>query len=261
MTAQTQDKPTLWQIDISHYAEKARWALEYKGVDHGRRSLLPGSHIPIALVADPRRAADHAGAAARRPRDRRLDRDHRRAGGHATPSRRSTPSTPRERSPGDRAGGLVRREPRPARTPAALLRADPGARRCFAEIAAESRAGPAGQGEAGGRRLRPRLHQHPLGRQQRRGRRAAPARRSSPPSTSSRPSWSRATASSSSATASASPTSPPPRSSTRSSSRRRARSTRTCRAPPALDRFRESLSDRRGFKWVEETFRKHRRSG
>lgn len=50
MTTQTQDKPTLWQIDISHYAEKVRWALEYKGVDHGRRSLLPGSHIPVALA-------------------------------------------------------------------------------------------------------------------------------------------------------------------------------------------------------------------
>ena len=50
MTAQTEQKPTLWQIDISHYSEKARWALEYKGVDHRRRSPLPGSHIPIALV-------------------------------------------------------------------------------------------------------------------------------------------------------------------------------------------------------------------
>jgi glutathione S-transferase len=49
MSAQTGKKPTLWQIDISHYAEKVRWALEYKGVDHVRRSLLPGTHIPIAL--------------------------------------------------------------------------------------------------------------------------------------------------------------------------------------------------------------------
>ncbi len=49
MAAQTEQKPTLWQIDISHYAEKARWALEYKEVDHSRRNLLPGSHIPIAL--------------------------------------------------------------------------------------------------------------------------------------------------------------------------------------------------------------------
>ncbi|HYG95796.1 MAG TPA: glutathione S-transferase family protein, partial [Solirubrobacterales bacterium] len=28
--------------------------------------------------------------------------------------------------------------------------------------------------------------------------------------------------------------------------------------PPAFDRFRESLSDRRGYRWVEETFRRHR---
>lgn len=49
MSAQTEQKPTLWQIDVSHYAEKVRWALEYKGVDHARRSPLPGTHIPIAL--------------------------------------------------------------------------------------------------------------------------------------------------------------------------------------------------------------------
>lgn len=50
MPAQTDQKPTLWQIDISHYSEKVRWALEHKGIDHSRRSILPGSHIPIALV-------------------------------------------------------------------------------------------------------------------------------------------------------------------------------------------------------------------
>jgi glutathione S-transferase len=50
MTTQTHDTPTLWQIDISHYAEKVRWALEYKAIDHSRRSILPGSHIPIALA-------------------------------------------------------------------------------------------------------------------------------------------------------------------------------------------------------------------
>jgi glutathione S-transferase len=49
MSLQSSDKPVLWQIDISHYAEKARWALDYKEVDHVRRSLLPGTHIPIAL--------------------------------------------------------------------------------------------------------------------------------------------------------------------------------------------------------------------
>jgi glutathione S-transferase len=49
MSTQSSDKPVLWQIDISHYAEKARWALDYKEVDHVRRSPLPGTHIPIAL--------------------------------------------------------------------------------------------------------------------------------------------------------------------------------------------------------------------
>jgi glutathione S-transferase len=50
MSAQTEQRPTLWQIDISHFSEKARWALEYKEVDHRRRSPLPGTHIPIALA-------------------------------------------------------------------------------------------------------------------------------------------------------------------------------------------------------------------
>jgi glutathione S-transferase len=50
MAAQTDgSKPILWQIQISHYSEKARWALDYKGVDHVRRSPLPGMHIAIAL--------------------------------------------------------------------------------------------------------------------------------------------------------------------------------------------------------------------
>ena len=50
MTAQTGGSmPTLWQIQISHYSEKARWALDYKSVDHVRRAPLPGMHIPIAL--------------------------------------------------------------------------------------------------------------------------------------------------------------------------------------------------------------------
>jgi glutathione S-transferase len=49
MTAQSAQKPVLWQIDISHYAEKARWALDHKQIDHVRRSALPGTHIPIAL--------------------------------------------------------------------------------------------------------------------------------------------------------------------------------------------------------------------
>jgi glutathione S-transferase len=50
MATQTDQKPTLWQIDISHFSEKIRWALEYKGIGHKRRSPLPGTHIPIALA-------------------------------------------------------------------------------------------------------------------------------------------------------------------------------------------------------------------
>jgi len=49
MAAQSGQKPVLWQIDISHYAEKVRWALDHKEIDHVRRSALPGTHIPIAL--------------------------------------------------------------------------------------------------------------------------------------------------------------------------------------------------------------------
>jgi len=43
-------KPTLIQLDISHYSEKIRWALDHKQVPHVRRSPLPGSHMPIAFV-------------------------------------------------------------------------------------------------------------------------------------------------------------------------------------------------------------------
>ncbi|MGN6588033.1 MAG: glutathione S-transferase family protein [Solirubrobacterales bacterium] len=50
MAAQSGQKPVLWQIEISHYSEKARWALDYKEIDHVRRSPLPGTHIPIALA-------------------------------------------------------------------------------------------------------------------------------------------------------------------------------------------------------------------
>jgi glutathione S-transferase len=43
-------RPTLWHIDISHYSEKARWALDYKEVPHVRRAVtIPGAHIPAAM--------------------------------------------------------------------------------------------------------------------------------------------------------------------------------------------------------------------
>jgi glutathione S-transferase len=39
----------LWHILISHYSEKVRWALDYKGIEHERRAPLPGPHMALAL--------------------------------------------------------------------------------------------------------------------------------------------------------------------------------------------------------------------
>ena len=39
--------PELYQFAFSHYNEKARWALDWKGIPHHRRSLLPGPHRPV----------------------------------------------------------------------------------------------------------------------------------------------------------------------------------------------------------------------
>jgi glutathione S-transferase len=38
---------TLFQFPISHYCEKARWALDFKGLDYQMKNLLPGMHIKI----------------------------------------------------------------------------------------------------------------------------------------------------------------------------------------------------------------------
>jgi glutathione S-transferase len=40
--------PVLWHLKVSHYNEKARWALDYKGVSHVRRDAVPGRHQAIA---------------------------------------------------------------------------------------------------------------------------------------------------------------------------------------------------------------------
>jgi glutathione S-transferase len=41
----------LWHIEVSHYNEKARWALDYKGVPYSSRVPMPGLHRVSALVA------------------------------------------------------------------------------------------------------------------------------------------------------------------------------------------------------------------
>src|SRR3954452_13179125 len=42
-------QPILWQLAISHYSEKVRWALDYKGIEHERRLPPPGLHMPVVL--------------------------------------------------------------------------------------------------------------------------------------------------------------------------------------------------------------------
>jgi glutathione S-transferase len=40
----------LWHIELSHYSEKARWALDYKRIAYELRTPLPGLHGARALV-------------------------------------------------------------------------------------------------------------------------------------------------------------------------------------------------------------------
>jgi glutathione S-transferase len=42
-------QPILWQITISHFSEKVRWALDYKSIEHERRAPAPGLHMAAAL--------------------------------------------------------------------------------------------------------------------------------------------------------------------------------------------------------------------
>lgn len=42
----------LWHIELSHYNEKVRWALDYKGIPHERRVPMPGVHrLHAAIVS------------------------------------------------------------------------------------------------------------------------------------------------------------------------------------------------------------------
>src|SRR5204863_3749459 len=42
------DPPVLWHLKVSHYNEKARWALDHKRVPHVRRAAVPGLHRDTA---------------------------------------------------------------------------------------------------------------------------------------------------------------------------------------------------------------------
>ena len=84
--------PVLWQIKVSHYNEKARWALDYKRVPHKRRAPLPlvGS-TPAALATTRRPTFPVLDSTAQRSPTRR---DRRGAGGRDTRRRRCTRPTP-----------------------------------------------------------------------------------------------------------------------------------------------------------------------
>lgn len=44
------DRPTLWHIPVSHYSEKVRWALDRKGIEYGLKAPPPGVHMGFALA-------------------------------------------------------------------------------------------------------------------------------------------------------------------------------------------------------------------
>ena len=49
-------RPILWHISLSHYSEKVRWALDHKQIPHRRRAVIvPGAHMVAAawLTRDP----------------------------------------------------------------------------------------------------------------------------------------------------------------------------------------------------------------
>jgi len=45
---------TLYQFPISHYCEKVRWALDYKGLAYTPINLLPGSHVKVVRKIAPK---------------------------------------------------------------------------------------------------------------------------------------------------------------------------------------------------------------
>lgn len=45
----TSNLPILYQFERSHYNEKARWALDFKGIPYQAKFLLPGPHAPVMM--------------------------------------------------------------------------------------------------------------------------------------------------------------------------------------------------------------------
>jgi glutathione S-transferase len=51
----TDQLPVLHHLKVSNYNEKARWALDYKGVPHVRQAAMPGRHVALAKQLSGRR--------------------------------------------------------------------------------------------------------------------------------------------------------------------------------------------------------------
>lgn len=47
-STESSDTPILWHLKVSSYNEKARWALDYKGIRHIRLAAIPGQHAKLA---------------------------------------------------------------------------------------------------------------------------------------------------------------------------------------------------------------------
>jgi glutathione S-transferase len=45
---------TLYQFPFSHFCEKARWALDFKGVSYACKNLVPGPHLKVTKKLAPR---------------------------------------------------------------------------------------------------------------------------------------------------------------------------------------------------------------
>ena len=45
---------TLYQFELSHYCEKVRWALDYKGISYKRKTLIPGPHARVTKKLAPK---------------------------------------------------------------------------------------------------------------------------------------------------------------------------------------------------------------
>ncbi len=49
MRPATGTRPVLWHLAMSHYNEKARWALDYKRIPHVRRATMPAASALVAM--------------------------------------------------------------------------------------------------------------------------------------------------------------------------------------------------------------------